>query len=65
MRSLIPFRGDGCLAVLLSCALILQALPLSAQEPAGGAGKLNLVIVEGDGAINNVKQRVAREPIVQ
>jgi hypothetical protein len=33
-----------------------------AQEP---VHKLNLVIVEGEGAINNVHQRVAREPIVQ
>jgi hypothetical protein len=32
------------------------------QEP---AHKLNLVIVEGDGAINNIRQRTAREPIVQ
>jgi hypothetical protein len=37
--------------------------PASAQAPA--APKLNLVIVEGDGAINNIKQRTAREPIVQ
>lgn len=27
--------------------------------------KLNIVIVEGEGAINNIRQRVAREPIVQ
>ena len=27
--------------------------------------KLNIVIVEGDGAINNVRQRTAREPIVE
>jgi hypothetical protein len=27
--------------------------------------KLNIVIVEGDGAINNIRQRTAREPIVQ
>ena len=27
--------------------------------------KLHIVIVEGEGAINNVRQRVAREPIVQ
>jgi hypothetical protein len=29
------------------------------------APKLHIVIVEGEGAINNVRQRVAREPIVQ
>jgi hypothetical protein len=43
-----------------------MALPIQpvvfAQEP---AHKLTLVIVEGDGAINNIRQRTAREPIVQ
>ena len=34
----------------------------TAQPPSGG---LQLLIVEGDGAINNVKQRVNRETIVQ
>jgi hypothetical protein len=33
-----------------------------AQAP---AHTLNLVIIEGDGAINNIRQRTAREPIVQ
>jgi hypothetical protein len=52
------------LAAGLSCLLVLQmgATRLSAQAD---SGKLNLVIVEGDGAINNVRQRTAREPIVQ
>jgi hypothetical protein len=36
--------------------------PANAQPPSGG---LQLLIVEGDGAINNVKQRVNRETIVQ
>jgi hypothetical protein len=26
---------------------------------------LNLVVIEGDGAVNNIRQRTAREPIVQ
>src|SRR6202035_2743945 len=52
------------LAAGLSCLLVLQmgSTTLSAQAD---SGKLNLVIVEGEGAINNVKQRTAREPIVQ
>jgi hypothetical protein len=50
------------LAVL--CALLAQTTPLAAQD-SPAAGKLNIVIVEGEGAINNVRQRVAREPIVQ
>jgi hypothetical protein len=36
-------------------------LPVWGQNPIS----LQIVIVEGDGAINNVKQRVNREPIVQ
>ncbi|HYI94511.1 MAG TPA: hypothetical protein VEX68_13270 [Bryobacteraceae bacterium] len=50
-----------CLSVWLFCTILIQNLPLNAQ----GAGKINIVIVEGEGAINNVRQRVAREPIVQ
>lgn len=38
------------------------AMPLGAQTASGG---LNLVIVEGEGAINNIRQRTAREPVVQ
>src|SRR5882672_9321018 len=51
------------LATGMSCLLILQLLPVPAV--AQDQGGLNLVIVEGDGAINNVRQRTAREPIVQ
>lgn len=45
-------------------AIAVVAAPLWAQ---GGAApkSLNIVIVEGEGAINNLRQRVAREPIVQ
>jgi hypothetical protein len=51
------------LAMLLG---VLLTVPLSPVAIAQGAGaQLNLVIVEGDGAINNVRQRTAREPIVQ
>jgi hypothetical protein len=52
-------------SVGLSYLLVLQLVipPSPAQESA--APKLSIVIVEGDGAINNIKQRTAREPIVQ
>jgi hypothetical protein len=52
------------MAGLLSCFLVWQLCPPSAWAQETG-GQLNIVIVEGDGAINNVKQRTAREPIVQ
>ncbi len=42
------------------------ALPFPPGAPAQApAAKLNLVIVEGDGAINNIRQRTAREPVVE
>ncbi len=47
-----------CLAAAL---LTVQARGQAAQAP----GMLNILIVEGEGAINNLRQRVAREPIVQ
>jgi len=51
------------LTVVLAGLLALPIPPgARAQEP---APKLNLVIVEGEGAINNIRQRTAREPIVQ
>ena len=52
------------MAGLLSCFLVWQLCPPSAWAQEAG-GQLNIVIVEGDGAINNIKQRTAREPIVQ
>jgi hypothetical protein len=35
------------------------------MEAQDAAPKLNIVIVEGEGAINNIRQRTAREPIVR
>jgi hypothetical protein len=43
------------LAIFLACWL-----PAFSQAPA-----LNIVIVEGEGQINNIRQRTAREPVVQ
>jgi hypothetical protein len=42
--------------------LNMFSAPAWAQQPTAA---LRIVIVEGDGAINNVRQRVNREPIVQ
>lgn len=54
------------LAVGLVFAVFCQyaAPPVGAQEVPPPAG-LNIVIVEGEGAINNARQRVNREPIVR
>jgi hypothetical protein len=51
------------LGFLVAGFLTLPCVPaVFAQAP---AHTLNLVIVEGDGAINNIRQRTAREPVVQ
>jgi hypothetical protein len=47
------------LAVFLAAWMALPAAPASAQQA------LNIVVVEGEGAINNIRQRTAREPIVE
>jgi len=52
----------GLCLVLAGCFALPCSPAAFAQEP---AHTLNLVIIEGDGAINNVRQRTAREPIVQ
>jgi hypothetical protein len=59
-------KSSSLSAVFLSFLLIfnLTGLPAIAQNAAVPM-MLNIVIVEGDGAINNIKQRVNREQIVQ
>jgi hypothetical protein len=47
------------LAGSLSVWIALTAIPLRSQE------MLNLIVLEGEGAINNIRQRTARETIVQ
>jgi hypothetical protein len=49
--------------IFLSC--LLSALLAFPQQDAPPPSKLNIIVIEGEGAINNVRQRVAREPIVQ
>src|ERR1700680_4017740 len=50
-------------SAFLSCLLLTNLL--GAQPLEQDAPKLNIVIVEGEGALNNIKQRVNREPVVQ
>ncbi|HJT88175.1 MAG TPA: hypothetical protein VJ732_09975, partial [Bryobacteraceae bacterium] len=49
------------LAVLLAALMAAPFSPVMAQQ----APMLNIVVVEGEGAINNIRQRTAREPIIQ
>ena len=66
-----PSHPGGAVIRPLLCLFLTFLLGLppgfakaAEQEPPVPA-KLNIVIVEGEGAINNVRQRTAREPIVQ
>jgi hypothetical protein len=54
-------RTPHCLFLIALLLLNFSGLPVWGQTPTS----LQIVIVEGQGAINNVKQRVNREPIVQ
>jgi hypothetical protein len=54
-------RTPHCLFLIVLLLLNFPGLPVWGQTPTS----LQIVIVEGEGAINNVKQRVNREPIVQ
>jgi len=49
----------------LGLTYLMLAQPLVSKPPAQVPATLNIVIVEGEGAINNIRQRTAREPIVQ
>jgi hypothetical protein len=64
------FSSVGSMVVRLISVLLVQILVLN-PGPVGlyaqdqTPTKLNIVILEGEGAINNIRQRVARESIVQ
>jgi len=57
----------AALALMLSLALAAPGFGQTPQaaEPAPQGPRLSVVIVEGEGAINNIRQRTAREPIVE
>ncbi|MBM3760838.1 MAG: hypothetical protein FJW36_11385 [Acidobacteria bacterium] len=66
MPVLVPVRQE----VLVSHPQPIAAKDVDSgplQEPAApqGAMKLNIVVISGDGAINNIKSRTAREMIVE
>jgi hypothetical protein len=56
--------GKNSLSITLSFLVIFQMVVSPAHSQTLPT-ELNLVVVEGEGAINNVRQRVAREPIVR
>lgn len=60
--------GARTCALLVAALLLLQPIAsLHAEEAADGAPPqdLQIVILDGEGALNNIQARTAREPIVQ
>ena len=53
------------LSILLTLSMLLTLTPRAAWAQAAGRPKIHILIIEGEGAINNMRQRVAREPIVE
>ena len=65
-----PVAGRSALPAALALLSLVIAAPgfgqtPQAAEPAPQGPRLSVVIVEGEGAINNIRQRTAREPIVE
>lgn len=55
-----------CLAlILIIMMLTIPGFNRSFMAQEGGSSNLRIVILDGDGAINNIRQRTAREPIVR
>ena len=68
MRILLkPARNFICIGLALSLMVPAETLMAQAVDPnqTPPPAMLNIVIVEGEGAINNIRQRVARDPIVR
>jgi hypothetical protein len=53
------------IALSLCLGIISTSIPLALGQSEGVPQTLQIVILEGEGALNNVKQRTAREQIVQ
>jgi hypothetical protein len=52
----------GTKSLALGLSFLITLTPLPAQTI---PTELNIVVVEGEGAINNIRQRVARDPVVR
>lgn len=57
---------SSCVSLLLIASLLLYAVPVRAQARNAAPPKgLRIMILSGEGALNNIEARTAREPIVQ
>ncbi|MGC8550149.1 MAG: hypothetical protein ACP5M4_10660 [Acidobacteriaceae bacterium] len=56
---------SSCIAWLLIASLVLYAFPAEAQMHGPPPKGLRIMILSGEGALNNIEARTAREPIVE
>ncbi|MEK7403794.1 MAG: hypothetical protein AAB225_01675 [Acidobacteriota bacterium] len=61
------FSGSvsGPVALILSCLLVVECAAAPAITQAPPSAGLKIVVLEGDGAINNIGQRLAKAPVVR
>lgn len=52
-------------SILLAVALALPVESLHGESPQAAPTALNLIVVEGEGVVHNVQQRVRRDPVVR
>lgn len=65
MSRIRPLGPVSAICVGLCVLLALPADLFPYQQPQESPPAIRIIILEGDGAINNMRQRVNREPIVQ
>jgi hypothetical protein len=65
MRTKVRIGAARALCVLLAEVVLLQTWPVPVKAQEQEPEKLNISILEGEGSINNIYQRVAREAMVQ
>ena len=56
---------SSCISWLLIASLVLYAFPAEAQMHGPPPKGLRIMILSGEGALNNIEARTAREPIVE
>jgi hypothetical protein len=52
-------------SISLAAALVLPVESLHGQDPGPTATALNIVVVEGEGIVNNIRQHTGRDPVVR
>jgi len=55
----------GIVAITICCMILTSVCPRLGAQAASGSPQLIITILDGEDALNDIRQRTAREPIVQ